>query len=50
VSRLTHPDAGTVVHVEGDLEQQYRASGWVDADQAPEDADTAPAPRKRPSK
>lgn len=30
--RLTHPSAGTVVTLEGDLEERYRAAGWVDAD------------------
>lgn len=28
MARLTHPEAGTVVHVEGDLEDQYRSQGW----------------------
>lgn len=26
------PAIGTVVHLEGDLEDAYRAAGWVDAD------------------
>jgi len=33
MARLTLPDVGTVVSVEGDLEDTYRASGWVDATQ-----------------
>jgi len=28
VARLTNPETGTVLHVEGDLEQQYRDQGW----------------------
>lgn len=32
MARLVLRGAGTVVHVEGDLEAQYRAAGWVDAD------------------
>lgn len=34
MARLVLRSAGTVVHVEGDLEVQYRASGWEDADAA----------------
>lgn len=32
MARLVLEPVGTVVHVEGDLEVQYRAAGWVDAD------------------
>lgn len=32
MARLTLPDVGTVVHVEGDLEDAYRAAGWVDTE------------------
>lgn len=34
MSRLISPVAGTIVHVEGDLESAYRARGWVDAETA----------------
>jgi hypothetical protein len=30
MARLTLPSAGTVVHVEGDLEDVYRSGGWID--------------------
>jgi hypothetical protein len=30
--RLRHPELGTVVEVGDDLEPEYRARGWVDAD------------------
>jgi hypothetical protein len=49
MGRLKHPETETVVSVEGDLEAQYKASGWVDADEAPEADKPAPA-RKRTSK
>lgn len=32
MARLMLPAIGTVVHLEGDLEDAYRAAGWVDAD------------------
>lgn len=32
MARLILPASGTVVHLEGDLEDAYRARGWVDAD------------------
>lgn len=32
MARLVNPGVGTVVHVEGDLEELYRKHGWVDAD------------------
>lgn len=28
MARLKHPVTGTVVEIEGDLEDQYRAAGW----------------------
>lgn len=36
MARLTHPTAGTVVHVEGDIEIAYRESGWVDVEEQTE--------------
>ena len=44
MTRLTHPESGTVVHVEGDLEEQYRAQGWE------EDQDEKPARKPRAKK
>ena len=32
MAALKHPTAGTVIVVEGDLEQRYRARGWVDTE------------------
>jgi colicin import membrane protein len=33
MARLQHPAAGTIVTVEGDLEERYRAAGWADPDE-----------------
>lgn len=33
MARLTLPGVGTVVHVEGDLEKNYRAAGWTEVQQ-----------------
>lgn len=32
MARLVLRDVGTVVDIEGDLEAQYRAAGWVDVE------------------
>lgn len=41
MTRLTLPAVGTVVELEGDLEDRYRAAGWVDVP-----AQRAAAPEK----
>ena len=53
---MIHPSAGTVVTLEGDLVELYRAAGWSDADQQeqapsekPDDEDK-PAQRARRSR
>lgn len=33
MARLTLPGEGTVVHVEGDLEKDYRDAGWTEVQQ-----------------
>lgn len=33
MARLQHPTAGTVVDIEGDLFDRYRASGWLEPGQ-----------------
>lgn len=38
--RLTHPTAGTVVHVEGSLADEYKRHGW-------QEEGAKPAPRRR---
>jgi hypothetical protein len=48
MARLTLPDAGTVVTVQGELEGVYRSRGWVDVE-APEKQDERPR-RGRPRK
>lgn len=45
MARLSNPDAGTVIVVQGDLEQLYRARGWVEYDVRPSKAVKA-APEK----
>jgi hypothetical protein len=45
--RLRDPKAGTVVHVGDAQAARYLASGWVDADSAPETETDSPEPRKR---
>jgi hypothetical protein len=52
VGRLKHPETETVVSVEGDLEAQYKASGWVDADASADQAlaDTLAAAVAAPDK
>jgi hypothetical protein len=52
MARLTLPDAGTIIHVEGDLEQTMRASGWVDVTQDEATPEKPKATRKpgRPKK
>lgn len=45
MARLRNASTGTVVSVEGDLADRYRAAGWVDADAAPVEQDEA-APEK----
>lgn len=43
--RLRNSNTETVVHVEGDLADEFRSAGWVDADEKAE----KPAPKRRPS-
>ena len=51
MARLVLPAVGTVVHLEGDLADAYRAAGWVDADSAPEATPEKPlSKRGRPRK
>lgn len=53
MARLILPSVGTVVHLEGDLADAYRAAGWVDSDstQQGEAASEMPqAKRGRPKK
>jgi len=49
MARLTLPDGGTVVRVEGDLEAYYRDLGWVDAAQSKADSEK-PARKPRANK
>lgn len=42
MARLILPAFGTVVHLEGDLEDAYRAKGWVDANAFDPAAEVAP--------
>lgn len=42
--RLRNSNTETVVHVKGDLADQFRDAGWVDADEPAE----KPAPKRRP--
>lgn len=49
MARLTLPDGGTVVRVEGDLEEYYRDLGWVDVAQSKADPDK-PARKVRAKK
>lgn len=53
LARLQNPVTGTVVSVEGDLEERYRARGWSEPDTqtreplaAPEEPVDAPPPEK----
>lgn len=53
MARLVLPAAGTVVHLEGDLADSYRAAGWVDADLTQQGEATSEKPqakRKTPRK
>lgn len=45
MARLMLPEVGTVVHVEGDLEAQYRSAGWVDAG-----SEKAETPKRKPGR
>lgn len=48
MARLVLRSVGTVVHVEGDLESQYRATGWEDVESA--EAETPKRGPGRPKK
>lgn len=53
MARLILPAVGTVVHLEGDLADVYRAAGWVEADSAQHGEATPEKPqakRGRPKK
>lgn len=50
MTRLTLPAVGTVVHLEGDLVDAYRAAGWVDAESAQHDGVLPDQPKRGPGR
>jgi len=46
LARLIHPTAGTVVTVEGNLEDRYRAAGWSEEGQQEEATSEKPKTRR----
>ena len=50
MTRLQHPVVGTVVTLEGDLEESYRAAGWVDADSTEQDTASPEKPKRGPGR
>ena len=43
MARLTHPENGTVIHVDDEAAGKYQAAGWLGDDETDETDETEPA-------